>query len=99
MTITSYTLQQAKNQLSNPGTQIRLQKLANLPDDLIDTSEIKPLDENWFKKATAQKKPKSRITSYIDTDILDYLKQKAGGRGYQTYINSIIREYVSNNHL
>ena len=40
---------------------------------------------------------KTRITIRLDTDLLEWFKQKvhaAGGGNYQTLINSILREYV-----
>lgn len=40
---------------------------------------------------------KTRITIRIDTDILDWFRQKVhrvGGSNYQTLINGALREYV-----
>ena len=39
---------------------------------------------------------KSRITIYLDNDILDAFRDKAdaAGRGYQTKINDALREYL-----
>ena len=39
---------------------------------------------------------KTRITIYIDTDILDWFRDEAEreGRGYQTEINQALRNYV-----
>ena len=39
---------------------------------------------------------KTRITIYIDTDILDWFRNEAEreGRGYQTEINQALRNYV-----
>ncbi len=39
---------------------------------------------------------KSRITIYLDADIVDYFKKEAEGheKGYQTLINQILREFV-----
>jgi uncharacterized protein (DUF4415 family) len=42
---------------------------------------------------------KSRITIRLDTDIIDWFRQQAeaqGGGNYQTMINKVLREYVSN---
>jgi len=41
----------------------------------------------------------TRITIRIDTDILDWLREKvnrAGGGNYQTIINQALREYIQN---
>jgi len=42
-------------------------------------------------------KGKTRITMYIDTDILDNFRARAdkSGYGYQTMINEALREYLS----
>lgn len=39
---------------------------------------------------------KSRITMYVDADIVEYFKQAADGQdaGYQTLINQVLREFV-----
>ena len=39
---------------------------------------------------------KTRITIYVDTDILDWFRDEAEreGRGYQTEINQALRNYV-----
>ena len=40
---------------------------------------------------------KTRITIYIDNDILDEFRDRsdAAGRGYQTMVNEALREYLS----
>ena len=35
---------------------------------------------------------KKQVNMLLDVDVLDYLKRKAGGRGYQTLINRTLRE-------
>jgi uncharacterized protein (DUF4415 family) len=42
-------------------------------------------------------KGKTRITIYLDTDILDDFRARAdkAGSGYQTMINEALREYLS----
>lgn len=42
-------------------------------------------------------KGKTRITMYIDTDILDDFRERAdkSGYGYQTMISEALREYLS----
>ena len=44
-------------------------------------------------------KGKTRITMYIDTDILDNFRARAdkAGYGYQTMINEVLRQYLSKN--
>jgi uncharacterized protein (DUF4415 family) len=51
--------------------------------------EVPGLDE-------ALKAPgKLRITTMIDEDIYDKLREKSGGKGYQTLLNAILRQYFS----
>ena len=70
-----------------------LEALANVADDDIDTSDIPPLDETFWKVAEqgAFYKPvKKQITVRVDADVLAWLKSE--GRGYQTRMNTILRQ-------
>jgi uncharacterized protein (DUF4415 family) len=59
-------------------------------DAEIDYSDIPPLDEAFLARATTPWPPKKRqLTIRIDEDVLGWLK--AGGRGYQTRVNRILR--------
>lgn len=42
-----------------------------------------------------KRKKKKRITISIDGDIIDYFKNAAGGKGYQTMINEALRDFIS----
>jgi uncharacterized protein (DUF4415 family) len=56
----------------------------------IDYSDIPPLSEEFFTKATTAWPPaKTQLTIRLDADVLAWLK--AHGRGYQTRINRILR--------
>jgi uncharacterized protein (DUF4415 family) len=56
----------------------------------IDYSDIPPLSDEFFAKATSAWPPaKTQLTIRLDADVLDWLK--ANGRGYQTRINHILR--------
>lgn len=56
----------------------------------LDYSDIPPLGEDFFTKATEAWPPtKQQLTIRLDTDVLTWLK--ASGRGYQTRINRILR--------
>jgi hypothetical protein len=53
-------------------------------------SDIAPLSDEFFKKATVAWPPvKRQVTIRLDGDVLDWLK--ARGKGYQTRINRILR--------
>ena len=61
-----------------------------MKDSAIDYSEIPPLGDEFFKKATVAWPPtKQQLTIRLDEDVLKWLK--ANGRGYQTRINRILR--------
>lgn len=56
----------------------------------IDYSDIPPLGDDFFAKATEAWPPvKQQLTIRLDTDVLTWLK--GCGRGYQTRINRILR--------
>jgi uncharacterized protein (DUF4415 family) len=67
-----------------------LARLDRMKDSDIDYSDIPPLGDEFFKKATAAWPPaKQQLTIRLDADVLNWLK--ANGRGYQTRINRILR--------
>lgn len=70
-----------------------LQALSDMPDSQIDTSDIPPLDADFWKKAVRNpfyKPTKTSTTVRVDSDVLMWLKSQ--GKGYQTRINAILRE-------
>ncbi|OOH91447.1 cytoplasmic protein [Pasteurellaceae bacterium 15-036681] len=77
----------------NSKQKAELEKLAQMTDDEIDTSDILELDENFFKQAVQNpfyKPTKTPTTIRLDSDVLNWLKSQ--GKGYQTRINNILRE-------
>lgn len=67
-------------------------RVRRMTDSQIDCSDIPPLDENFWKHAKLViPENKTKITIFLDTDVLSWLKSK--GKGYQTRINSILRTY------
>lgn len=75
-----------------------IEALAARPDRTIDTSEIPPLSEKFWKTAERGRfyRPvKQQLTLRLDADVVAWFKRHArGGRGYQTNINRALREYV-----
>ncbi|MCA1787328.1 MAG: BrnA antitoxin family protein [Desulfotignum sp.] len=55
--------------------------------------------ENTKRGQVIPTKGKTRITMYLDTDILNEFRVRAdkAGYGYQTMINEVLREYLSKN--
>lgn len=69
-----------------------LAKLDALSADQIDTSDIPELtDEQWASAVRGRfyRPIKQQITARLDADVLAWLK--AGGQGYQTRMNAILR--------
>jgi uncharacterized protein (DUF4415 family) len=67
-----------------------LARVDRIKDADIDYSDIPPLGNEFFTKATEAWPPaKQQLTIRLDADVLKWLK--AHGRGYQTRINRILR--------
>ena len=70
-----------------------LKALAEMPDSEIDYSDIPPTDDAFWKNAVANpfyKPTKTHASVRIDSDVLVWLKSQ--GKGYQTRLNTILRE-------
>lgn len=74
----------------------QLQALAELPDELIDTSDIPPV--KFSDKAEVGKfyRPvKVKVTLQLDAFVLDWFKLSVkGGRGYQKAINQALMDHI-----
>jgi uncharacterized protein (DUF4415 family) len=69
-----------------------LAALAVIPENEIDTTDIAPLNEAFWKNAVQNpffRPRKTSTTVRIDSDVLMWLR--AGGPGYQSRINAILR--------
>ncbi|HWS85126.1 MAG TPA: BrnA antitoxin family protein [Ktedonobacteraceae bacterium] len=74
-----------------------LEALAALPDDQIDTSDAPELSD-WSQgiRGLFYRPIKQQITLRIDADVIAWFKRsKPRGEGYQTDINRVLREYVT----
>jgi len=70
-----------------------LAALAALPDDQIDTSDIPELPPDAWKNAVRGRfyRPvKQAVSMRLDADVVAWLKKR--GKGYQTRVNSILRQ-------
>lgn len=64
-----------------------------MTDAEIDTSDIPPLNEEFFAHATLRRpKPRATVTLNLDTDILDWFQ--AQSKEFQERINLILRFYM-----
>lgn len=72
-----------------------LKALSDMPDSAIDYSDIPPLDDAFWKNAVQNpfyKPTKTSTTVRIDSDVLAWFKGQ--GKGYQTKINTILRQVM-----
>jgi uncharacterized protein (DUF4415 family) len=69
-------------------------RLAEMNDESVDTSDIPELDDAFFEKAELRVSAKQPVTLRIDEDVLAWFKSQ--GKGYQTRINKLLRQYMEN---
>jgi uncharacterized protein (DUF4415 family) len=78
----------------------RLARLATVSAEP-DTSDIPEAPSGAWASAEVGRfyRPrKEAVTIRLDADVLDWFRQSAGGRGYQTAINAALRDFVSKGH-
>ncbi len=86
----SYTLETLPK--PTPERLEELRRLAAMPDDQIDLSdlpELTPEQLDRMVRARFYRPLKKQVTARLDADVLAWLK--AGGDGYQTRMNAILR--------
>lgn len=75
-----------------PKLKRELERLAALPDESIDLSDIPEATEKFWKNAVRNpwyRPRKQQVTLRIDADVLAWLRH--GGKGYQSRLNSLLR--------
>ena len=92
----------AKKRLSNSRLKAksidRLKKLAQRPDEEIDTSDIPELTEKFWQNAVRNpfyRPLKQQLTLRLDTDVIAWLRRQ--GPGYQTRANALLRDAMLGN--
>ena len=94
--VTRVTLDEAKEMESQTDWEA-LEKKTD--EEIREAVESDPdthfLDEDWFEAATFMdpSAEKERISIRLDKDILEFFR--AEGRGYQSRINKVLREYMT----
>jgi uncharacterized protein (DUF4415 family) len=76
----------------------RLKKLAERPDDEIDTSDIPELTEKFWQNAVRNpfyRPLKQQLTLRLDADVIAWLRRQ--GSGYQTRANALLRDAMLGN--
>ena len=76
-----------------PQLQAELDALARMPESEIDTSDMPPV-EDWSNavRGALFRPIKRPLSLRIDADIIDWFQRQ--GSGYQTRMNTALREYV-----
>jgi uncharacterized protein (DUF4415 family) len=76
-----------------PKLQAELEALAALPDSDIDTTEMPPITD-WSNavRGPFYRPIKRPLSLRVDADVLDWFQRQ--GQGYQTRMNSALREYA-----
>ena len=76
----------------------QLRRLEALKDEDIDLSDIPEItDEMWARafRPGLHKSIKRPVTIRLDADVIEWFKNHADGRPYQTEINRALRQHVA----
>jgi uncharacterized protein (DUF4415 family) len=78
----------------NKPIKTNLERLDAIPDDQIDTSEIPPLTEKFFKTAKWRlpNKQKVKVTVEVEPEILAWFESQ--GEDYPHYLAAALRIYA-----
>ena len=68
------------------------ERIDKLTDEQIDTSDIPPLDEDFFTRATLQMPNKSTVVLNVDADVLEWFQ--AQGEKSKERMNAALRIYA-----
>jgi uncharacterized protein (DUF4415 family) len=88
-----------KKEISNltAAQKAELDALAAMPENQINTAEL-PEQTDWSgaRRGVFFRPIKKQLTLRLDADVIDWFKTHTpNGEGYQTSINSALREYMS----
>ena len=81
----------SKNNTSKP-TETDLARFDSMTDDMIDTSDIPPLSDEFFQQATwRMPAPTAEVTVAIEPDVLAWFKTQ---ENYQQRLTAALRLYA-----
>ena len=78
-----------------PISKERLAEIDAIPDDEIDTSDIREMDEKFFATAKLVMPPgasKKAVSLRVDEDVFAWFK--AQGKGHLSRMNAVLRAYM-----
>lgn len=74
----------------------RLEAVAAMPEDQIDTSDIpEVLDWSGAERGKFYRPLKRQLTLRVDADVVDWFQRQAPEGGYQTEMNRVLREAMT----
>jgi len=77
----------------NKPTKTNLERFDAMSDDMIDTSEIPPLTEDFFASAKwRMPKPRVKVTVEVEPEVMEWFR--AQGENYQRYLSAALRIYA-----
>ena len=88
--------------MSKLESQTNWDALAKMTDEDIDLSDIPEITAEQMDRAIMRvggkvvPRKKVRVTMYLDANIVEHFKAKAGSRGYQTLINNSLQTFLTN---
>lgn len=79
-----------------PEIKAQMEKLAAMPDDTIDLSDMPEVtDWSGWTRGRFYRPVKQQLTLRLDADVVHWFKSHAQSGGYQTRINQALRDYVA----
>lgn len=77
----------------NKATKTNLERLDAMSDDMIDTSDIPPLTDNFFASAKwRMPKPTVKVTVEIEPEVVEWFKTR--GDDWELYLAAALRIYA-----
>ncbi|MBR8828575.1 MAG: BrnA antitoxin family protein [Gomphosphaeria aponina SAG 52.96 = DSM 107014] len=90
-----------KKEVSKLSIEEREKELWEMEDEDIDYSDIPPLDEEFLKNAKRVEHLllEAENIVYIEPSILNWFKNKAEDKEYQTLINDVLLTYIKTQQI
>lgn len=83
----------AKKRAKETGSRTDWERLRQMRDEDIDTSEVAELDDSFWAQAEMGSPLRKRLISLrLDSDVIDWFKSQ--GPSYQTRMNQVLRAYM-----
>lgn len=60
---------------------------------------LKDVSQAEFSDEAIRQLGKQRVTIMLDSEIIDYFKEKSGGKGYQTLINQALSDVIQGQNI